>query len=128
MTLRESLRILVVDDRAVSRALVSQALDEIGILHHTTEGSARTALGMLAARPVHLVIADLGMPEMNGLDLLHALRENRSTREIGFILMTETPTPQVMAQGRQLGLNQLVRKPFSTITLRAAIERVVGRL
>jgi two-component system chemotaxis response regulator CheY len=42
--------------------------------------------------------------------------------------MTETPTPQVMAQGRQLGLNQLVRKPFSTVTLRAAIERVVGRL
>jgi two-component system chemotaxis response regulator CheY len=128
MTLRESLRVLIVDDRAVSRALVSQALDEIGILHHTTEGDGRTALGMLAARPVHLVIADLGMPGMNGLELLHALRENRSTREIGFILMTETPTPQVMAQGRQLGLNQLVRKPFSTVTLRAAIERVVGRL
>jgi two-component system chemotaxis response regulator CheY len=128
MTLRESLRILVVDDRAVSRALVSQALDEIGILHHTTEGDGRTALGMLAARPVHLVIADLGMPGMNGLELLHSLRENRSTRDIGFILMTETPTPQVMAQGRHLGLNQLVRKPFSTATLRAAIERVVGRL
>jgi two-component system chemotaxis response regulator CheY len=74
MTLRESLRVLIVDDRAVSRALVSQALDEIGILHHTTEGDGRTALGMLAARPVHLVIADLGMPGMNGLELLHALR------------------------------------------------------
>ncbi len=128
MGLKETLRILVVDDRAVSRALVSQALDEMGILHHTTEEDSRTALGMLAARPVHLVIADLGMPGLNGLQLLEALRNNRSTREIGFILMTETPAPEVVEAGHQLGLNQMVRKPFSTISLRSAIERVVGRL
>ncbi len=128
MALKESLRILVVDDMAVSRALVSQALDEIGILHHTTETDSRIALGMLAARPVHLVISDLHMPGLSGLQLLEALRTNRSTQRIGFILMTETPSPDVLRQGQALGLDHLVRKPFTTATLRAGIERVVGRL
>lgn len=128
MSLKDLLRILVVDDRAVSRALVTQALDAMGIVHHTTEGDSRTALGSLAARPVHLVIADQNMPGLTGLGLLEALRNNRSTRDIGFILMTESPTPDVLRIGQHLGLNQLVRKPFSAATLRAAVERVVGRL
>ena len=128
MTLRESLRILVVDDTAVSRALISQSLDELGITHHTTEGDSRTALGMLAARPVHLVIADMNMPGMSGLQLLAALRQNRSTQRIGFILMTEAPSPEILRQGQDLGLNHLVRKPFTTVTLKSGIERVVGRL
>ncbi len=128
MSLKETLRILIVDDTAVSRALVSQALDEIGITHHTTEGDSRTALGILAARPVHLVIADMNMPGMTGLQLLAALRQNRSTQRIGFILMTEASSPEILRQGQELGLNHLVKKPFTTVTLKSGIERVVGRL
>jgi two-component system chemotaxis response regulator CheY len=77
---------------------------------------------------VHLVISDMNMPGLTGLQLLRALRENRSTQRIGFILITGSPTPDVLSQGQQLGLNNLVRKPFTTVTLQASIEKVVGRL
>lgn len=128
MSLKNSIRIMVVDDMSVSRALISQALDEIGVQHYQTEGNGEAALGKLVAAPVHLVISDMNMPGMTGLGLLGALRANKSTRGIGFILITGTPTPDLVRQGQELGLNNLIRKPFTTATMRASIERVVGPL
>ncbi len=128
MSLRDSLRVMVVDDMSVSRALIEQSLEEMRIRHYVTEGDSKVALGKLVANPVHLVISDMNMPGLTGLQLLRALRENRSTQRIGFILITGSPTPDVLSQGQQLGLNNLVRKPFTTVTLQASIEKVVGRL
>lgn len=128
MSLRDSLRVMVVDDMSVSRALITQSLEEIGVRHVATESDSRTALGKLAANPVHLVISDMNMPGLSGLDLLGALRQNKATQRIGFILITGTPTPEVMSLGQQLGLNNLIRKPFTTATVKASIERVVGPL
>jgi two-component system chemotaxis response regulator CheY len=56
------------------------------------------------------------------------LRQARSTQKIGFILITGSPTPEVVREGQELGLNNLVRKPFTTVSLKASIERVVGKL
>ena len=128
MSLKENLRIMFVDDMSVSRALIAQALDEIGIKHYLTENDGKIALGKLAASPVHLVISDMNMPGMNGLQLLRALRQAKTTARIGFILITGTPSPDIIREGQQLGLNNLVRKPFTTATVKAAIESVVGKL
>lgn len=128
MSLKESLRVMVVDDMSVSRALISQSLEEIGIKHFGTEADSKTALEKLASNPVHLVISDMNMPGLTGLDLLGALRNNRTTQRIGFILITGTPTPEILQRGQQLGLNNLIRKPFTTATIKASIERVVGPL
>ncbi len=119
---------MVVDDTSVSRALIEQSLDEMGIKHISVEGDAKAALGRLVASPVHLVISDMNMPGMSGLDLLAALRENRTTQRIGFILITGTPSSEILQRGQKLGANNFVRKPFTTATLKAAIEGVVGKL
>ena len=128
MSLKESLRLMVVDDMTISRALIEQSLEEIGIKNVAAESNPKVALGKLAAAPVHLVISDMNMPGMSGLDLLAALRANRNTQKIGFILITGSPTPEVLQRGQQLGANNFVRKPFTTVTLKSAIESVVGRL
>lgn len=128
MSLKETLRIMVVDDMAVSRGLVTQALEEIGVWNVLTESSGQAALNKIVANPVHLVLSDFNMPGMDGLGLLQALRQNRSTQQIGFILITGNPTPQMVEKGRALGLNNLVKKPFTTASLKQCIEMVVGRL
>lgn len=128
MSLKESLKIMIVDDMAVSRGLLTQSLEEIGLKQVDHDKSAESALPRLAANPVHLVISDFNMPGMNGLDLLEKLRANKSTQRIGFILVTGTPTKEILDRGVKLGLNNLVRKPFTTQTLKATIEAVVGRL
>jgi two-component system chemotaxis response regulator CheY len=128
MSLKENLRIMIVDDMSVSRALIAQSLDEIGVKHYATENDAKVALGKLAANPVHLVISDMNMPGMSGLQLLRALRSAKTTQRIGFILITGTPSPDIVKEGQQLGLNNLIRKPFTSATVKAAIESVVGKL
>lgn len=128
MGLKESLRVMVVDDMAISRALIEQSLDEMGVKQCLYEQNPKAALGRLVAAPVHLVISDMNMPGMSGLELLEALRQNRTTQRIGFILITGTPSPEILRRGQELGANNFVRKPFTTATLKAAIEGVVGRL
>lgn len=128
MSLKDNLRVMVVDDMSVSRALISQSLEEIGIKHFATESDSTAVLGKLASQPAHLVISDMNMPGLSGLDLLAALRQNTATQKIGFILITGTPSPEVMKRGQELGLNNLIRKPFTPATVKTAIERVVGPL
>ena len=128
MSLRDTLRMMIVDDMSVSRALIAQSLEELQISKVLTENDARAALGKLVANPVHLVLCDMNMPGMNGLELLHALRNTKVTQRIGFILITGQPTPELLKVGQELGLNNLIRKPFTTATMKASIERVVGAL
>lgn len=128
MALKDALRVMVVDDMSVSRGLVTQALEDIGIWKVETENSGEGALKKLTSNPVHLVLCDYNMPGMNGLQLLHGLRSHSATNKIGFILVTGSPNEQMIATGKKLGLNNLVKKPFTNATLKQAIEMVVGRI
>ena len=128
MSLKDSLRVMVVDDMGVSRGLLIQAIEEIGIWKNQAENDGRTALSKLIQDPVHLVLSDYNMPGMDGLELLRELRQNRATARVGFILVTGNPTPEIVTKGRSLGLNNVIKKPFSTASLKQCIESVVGRL
>jgi len=68
------------------------------------------------------------MPGMNGLELLHALRQNKTTQRIGFILITGKATPEILNVGKKLGMNNYIQKPFNTASIKKCIETVVGRL
>ncbi|HBT02394.1 MAG TPA: hypothetical protein DEB47_21640 [Citreicella sp.] len=128
MSLKDSLRIMVVDDMATSRGLITQAFDEIGISNYVTENDGAKALARLSANPVHLVLSDFNMPNMDGLGLLKAVRQNKATQRMGFILVTGKPTPEMVAEAKQLGLNNMIKKPFTSLSLKACIESVVGKL
>lgn len=128
MSLKSKLKVMVVDDMSVSRGLLAQCLEEMGLQNLEYEKSGQDAFAKLAENPVHLVISDYNMPGMSGLDLLQHVRANKETQKTGFILVTGTPTPDIVTRGRSLGLNNLVKKPFTTASLKSSIEAVVGRL
>ncbi|MGY9048244.1 chemotaxis protein CheY [Puniceibacterium antarcticum] len=128
MGLKETLRVMVVDDMSTSRGLITQALDEIGIKNYLTENDGKGALQKLVVTPVHLVLSDYNMPELDGLGLLKALRQTKSTQRIGFILVTGKPTPDMVTQAKALGLNNMIKKPFTSDSMRQCIESVVGKL
>lgn len=128
MGLKDSLRIMVVDDMATSRGLITQALDDIGIKNYVTENDGRAALGRMSSNPVHLVLSDFNMPGLDGLGLLKAVRGHPATQKIGFILVTGRPTPEIVAEAKKLGLNNMIKKPFTAASMKQCIESVVGRL
>jgi two-component system, chemotaxis family, chemotaxis protein CheY len=128
MSLREQLRVMVVDDMSTSRGLITQALDAIGVRNVSTASDGKAAIATLARAPVHLVISDYNMPEMDGLHLLHYLRNSPQTQKIGFLLITGRAEPAIIEKGRQLGMNNYLAKPFQAAELKGAIEAIVGRL
>lgn len=128
MSLKDSLRIMVVDDMATSRGLITQALDDIGVKNYVTENDGRRALERMASSPVHLVLSDYNMPGLDGLGLLKAVRSHPSTQKVGFILVTGRPTPEIVNEAKKLGLNNMIKKPFTAASMKQCIESVVGRL
>lgn len=128
MSLKDTLRVMVVDDMGVSRGLLVQAIEEMGIWKNQAENDGRAAYDKLVSDPAHLVLSDYNMPGMDGLQLLQALRQNRATARIGFILVTGNPTPDLVSKGKALGLNNIIKKPFTTASMKHCIESVVGRL
>lgn len=128
MALRDQIRIMVVDDMSTSRGLITQALDACGVQHIFTAEDGADALRVLARAPVHLVISDYNMPNMDGLQLLHQLRNGAKTKGVGFILITGRAEQQIIDHGRKLGMNNFLKKPFEPAALRQCIETVVGPL
>ncbi|MDB2408048.1 response regulator [Jannaschia sp.] len=128
MSLRESLKVLVVDDMSTSRGLLLQALDSLGIrnVEYATDG--KHAIQKARTNLPHLVLSDLYMPEMNGLQLLQYLRHDPTTKRIGFILITGRSDDNVINTGKSLGMNNFLPKPFTVADIKATIEAVVGRL
>lgn len=128
MALRDKLKILVVDDMAVSRGLLTQALDQLGIKNYAYVSNGAEAVQFLSKSPVHLVISDYNMPQMDGLGLLKTMRSNAATAKTGFIMVTGSEDARVIQHGAQLGMNNYLKKPFTAAHLRESIEKVFGRL
>ncbi|MEO9820452.1 MAG: response regulator [Paracoccaceae bacterium] len=128
MALRDQIRVMVVDDMSTSRGLITQALDNFGVQNVSTAEDGTSALQLLARSPVHLVISDYNMPNMDGLKLLHNLRAGPKTKGVGFILITGRAEQQIIDYGKKLGMNNYLKKPFQPDELRKCIETVVGPL
>jgi len=128
MALRDQLRVMVVDDMSTSRGLITQALDAFGITNVASTADGASAVHSMQSSPVHLVISDYNMPNMDGLQLLHHLRSQPKTKGVGFILITGRAEKSIIDHGKQLGMNNFLKKPFEPNDLRACIEAVVGRL
>jgi len=75
-----------------------------------------------------MVISDYNMPNGTGIDLLRAVREYPPLAKTGFIIVTGSPDERILKAGTVLGLNNFIKKPFTTLQLQACIEKVVGRL
>jgi two-component system chemotaxis response regulator CheY len=128
MAAAKQLEVMIVDDTSVSRMLMTESLQDIGITSLALAKDGADALAQLKSKPVHLVISDQYMPNLDGLGLLKALRSMPPTAKIGFILVTGSPDKSLVERGRTMGLNNFIAKPYTTKTIRAAIEAVVGRL
>jgi len=117
-------RILVVDDEPSVRDLTVEILRRSG---HRPLGtpSARDALELVEQERFDLVVSDVMMPEMTGVELVHELRARR--HRVPVILMTGgSQDPQRTVNAVKLGATRLLHKPFSQDELRAAVVEALA--
>lgn len=126
MALRDNLRVMVVDDTSVSRALIIQSIEAMGIKHVQHAADGRKALDALTRSPAHLVVSDHNMPGMTGLEMLRVMRSGAATAKMAFILVTGRPDRALIEEGKKLGMNNFLPKPFKPADMKRCIEAVVG--
>ena len=118
------MRILVVDDEPVVREITIEILRRSG---YSPQGvpSARRALALLDEEQFDLVVSDVVMPEMTGVELLYELRRRRP--DLPVILMTGgSQEPERTTKAVALGAAVLLYKPFSHAELREAVASALG--
>ena len=117
-------RILIVDDKEMMRDSVATMLARKG---HTVivAAGARAALAKLAERPFEVVITDLQMPEMDGLEMLAEVR--RHDEQLPVVFMTAYGTVETAVAAMKRGAFDYLTKPFSGDELLVAVERALER-
>ncbi len=128
MSLLAQLKILVVDDTTTSRLLLRDALETIGFRNISVAANGEEAMKMMTTSPCHFIISDMNMPKMDGLQLLKAVRTHKVFARTPFMILTGNADRNVLEEGRKLGLNNYLNKPFTPEALKKALEAVVGRL
>jgi adenylate cyclase len=113
-------RILVVDDNASNRDLLSRRLQREGYRVTSAEGGA-AALAMIAAEGFDLVLLDLMMPGMSGFEVLSRLKADGSTRHIPVIMISALDELDSTVRCIEAGAEDYLPKPFNPILLRARI-------
>ena len=128
MSLKERLDVLVVDDMSTSRGILLQTLDAIGIDNVRSCENGRDAVDQARETVPHVILSDLYMPELNGLQLLRQIRAEPDLQDIAFILVTGRGDDMVVRTGERLGMNNFLQKPYTAPQLMDCLEAVVGRL
>lgn len=122
------LETLIVDDQRSVRALVRACLMDMGIVKIAEAEDGAQALQVLGIYRKHLILSDLNMPNLDGLGLLRAVRNNPVTAKTAFIMLTSRADTALVQEAVKLGVNNYIVKPFTLDSLRRKIEAVFGKL
>lgn len=118
----ETATVLIVDDEESSLRLCADIATEAG-LRVRTAGTTEQALEALSEYPVDIVITDLRIPELGGLELLRRIREHYP--EVAVLVLTQYGTIQTAVEATRLGATDYVTKPFHIDELRRKLQRLI---
>lgn len=117
--------ILIVDDAQTIRHLARFALSKGGYSVVEAEDGVQ-GLKALENNAVDLIITDLNMPNMNGLDMCKAVKSNDRTKNIPIFMLTTESSQDIAQQGKEIGVMAWIVKPFIPEKLLSAVQKVVG--
>lgn len=126
MSTDHSAVVLVVDDQPIVTTLLSRMLAQMGLPEVVTAADGFEALEVLGERRCALVIADIGMSPMTGLQLLRAMRADPRHKGIPVLIMTASRDEARHEEARRFLANGYLTKPFTPETLREAIARILS--
>ena len=117
--------VLIVDDSAAIRKILQRDLLQtnlaLGKIHEAHDG--REALERMHSESVGLILSDINMPNMDGLEFLRAVKANPAWKNVPVMMVTSEGSQDKVLQALQLGAAGYVRKPFTADQIR---EKPVG--
>jgi two-component system chemotaxis response regulator CheY len=122
------IRALIVDDSSVMRKIVERSLRQAGLdLSSVIEaGNGAEALGMLDSHPVDLILSDINMPVMDGLEFVRQLQTVEKLRGVPVVMITTEGSESNVVQALSLGAKGYIRKPFTPDQVKEHVLPVLG--
>jgi two-component system, chemotaxis family, chemotaxis protein CheY len=115
--------ILVVEDSFAMRSFVRASLEELEGLDVSVAENGFEALRILPRRRFDLILTDINMPDINGLELIRFVRQSEQHRETPIIIISTDTSPRDRERAVALGATDYLVKPFTA----EALREVVGR-
>lgn len=116
--------IMTVDDSASMRQMVSFTLKNAGY-EVIAAVDGKDALSKLNGSPVHMMITDLNMPNLDGIGLILAVRKNPAYKFIPIIMLTTESQDEKKQEGRKAGATGWIVKPFKPEQLLGVLKKVL---
>ena len=120
-------KILIVDDSATIRKMVRASLRGLEEAEFAEAGNGLEAIEQVALGPVALIILDLNMPDMHGVDVLQFLRRHQAYRDVPVVVLTTRGDESSRETALAAGATQYLTKPFAPqVLLSAARDLLAG--
>ena len=119
-----SKQVMVVDDSPVIRHIVEKQLKMLGFggFNFVGANNGVEALSMLEENKIDLIITDLHMPDMDGIEFVHEVRENEKTDLIPVLMITSDYSPDKMLEAYEAGVDEFMQKPFKVVALEEKVK------
>ncbi len=121
-------RILIVDDSPATRALATAALTGLQNLEIERVASGVEAVQRLTTTEINLVLTDVNMPDINGLELIRFIKSNPRFKKIPVVVMSTDAESSMREQGFALGADDYLAKPFTAEHIRQVINKHLTEL
>lgn len=119
--------ILIVDDSASLRRVVEIALTSAGyeVIEASDGKDALNKLARLGGKKVHLIISDVNMPNMNGIDFVTEVKKDSAYKFTPVIMLTTEGQDEIKNQGRAAGAKAWIVKPFNPTQMLNAVQKLI---
>ena len=122
------LKFLIVDDFSTMRRIVRGLLKEIGFNNADEAEDGAVALQMLKAQKYDFVVSDINMPNMNGFDLLKAVKVDGELKHLPVLMVTAEARKEDIVMAAQNGAAGYIVKPFTKATLEDKLANIFKKL
>jgi DNA-binding response OmpR family regulator len=120
-------RILIVEDETDIAGLIKHTLERHAEAEAEIAGSGDVALKAIGDRPPDLVILDLNLPVLNGVEVCRLLRARQESKHVPIIMLTARTSEDDRVAGLEMGADDYITKPFSPRELTARVKAVLRR-
>lgn len=119
-------QVLVVEDSAAMRSFIASTVEELEGVEVTEVASGFDALKTLPRIRFGLIITDINMPDINGLELIRFIRDNETYQNTPLIIVSTESSRRDRERGLALGANAYLVKPFTPGELKECVRRQLG--
>lgn len=124
----KGMKILIVDDFSTMRRIIKNLLRELGFNNTNEADDGSTALPMLKNGGFDFLVTDWNMPNMEGIELLKAVRADPMLKSLPVLMVTAEAKRDQIVEAAQAGVNGYIVKPFTAETLKEKIDKIFERL